>query len=400
MTISRALFLAITALLALSGCAYRNNFPLPRSAALAHSVEADTMRVYVDADGTFYPADWRQACPRRCEPFEKNSSLFIKSAGSDARRLSFRAHILDNQARSLDALARFVGAHPRLFILVHGFNCDEADARASYDRIRDRIAFKPDDGVIEFYWDGLVKVPAKKKLSAAPLSFWRHAVNYSQTAGSRGLRRILALAHGRDIVMISHSRGASVLLSALSNPGYPERFIKRIERLGFTHIDGDRDYLNPPPLPAGAANRIRLLMLAPAIGCVDFIAPDLERRPAKMMNETGCTAVRSLGPDVSFLGYTVNKADNILGKFILPATWYSATDFGYEPKLGDSLMARWSFLRAFPIVAKPHGHAFDCYIADPEFGEMLEQAGVAVNINPKLIPREPCGKDDKPHPKP
>jgi hypothetical protein len=398
MTITRALIIPFLLCSVLAGCAYRNNYPVTQVFPQAPD-DPGVMRVYVDANGTFYPNGWRDKCSATCTKIKRGFSLLTTSLGVT----DYRSHIVADEKRQLAMIADYAAAHPRLFILVHGFNTDEEDARESYGRIRDRMALNPGDGVIEFYWDGLVKLPSKDAFSIAPLAFWKAATGYSQAAGSRGLRRILALAKNRDIFIVSHSRGASVSLSALSNPPYSNGFLTKTERLDFDltdGLDGSPNFLRPAPLPTDTGNRIRLLMLAPAIGCIDFSRADVTRRPARIMEAEGCVDVRPLRPEVTFFGYTLNDKDSVLGKFILPSNWYNATDFGFKPELGMILGERWNVMRAFPIVAKPHGHDFDCYIADPEFGDMLEKAGVPVNPSPTLKPRKPCGKEDKPQRKP
>ena len=394
----RALLAPLFALVLLSGCAYRNNFPITQAFPKA-TEDPSALRVYVDANGTLYPNDWREKCGAACAKIKRGFSLLTTSLAV----ADYRAHILADEKRQLAQITDYAAAHPRLFILIHGFNTDEDDARESYRRIRDRIAFNASDGVIEFYWDGLVKLPSKDAFSVAPLAFWSKATGNSQTAGARGLRRILALAKNRDIFLISHSRGASVALSALSNPPFADGYLTKTERLDFDltdGVDGSPNFLRPAALPANTGNRVRLLTLAPAIGCIDFSRADVTRRPARIMEADGCVDVRPLRSEVTFFGYTLNDKDSVLGKFILPSNWYNATDFGFKPELGVTLGKRWNVLRPFPIITAPHGHDFDCYIADTEFGDMLDQAGITVNPNPKLAPRKPCGKQPKAQRKP
>jgi hypothetical protein len=394
----RALLAPLLALVLLSGCAYRNNFPITQAFPKA-TEDPSALRVYVDANGTFYPNDWREKCGATCAKIKRGFSLLTTSLAA----AEYRAYILADEKRQLVQIADYAAAHPRLFILIHGFNTDEDDARESYRRIRDRIAFNASDGVIEFYWDGLVKLPSKDAFSLAPLAFWSKATGNSQTAGARGLRRILALAKNRDIFLISHSRGASVALSALSNPPFADGYLTKTERLDFDltdGVDGSPNFLRPAALPTDTGNRVRLLTLAPAIGCIDFSRADVTRRPARIMEADGCVDVRPLRSEVTFFGYTLNDKDSVLGKFILPSNWYNATDFGFKPDLGVTLGKRWNVLRPFPIIAAPHGHDFDCYIADTEFADMLDRAGITVNPNPKLAPRKPCGKQPKAQRKP
>jgi hypothetical protein len=378
----RPMLAAAIVMILLSGCAYRNNFPVTQAFPIAPDDSA-TLRIYVDGNGTFFPNKWRERCGATCTKIRRGFSLLQTGFGAP----DYAAHIAAEEKRQLAIVADYMATRRRIFILVHGFNTDEDDARASYNRIRDRIAPQDRDGIIEFYWDGLAKLPSKNAFSLAPLAFWRKATNNSQTAGVRGLRRVLAQATGREIFLISHSRGASVVLSALSNPPFR------------TGVDHSRNFESPAPLPSGSGNRIRLLLLAPAIGCLDFSRVDRGRRPTRKKETAGCVDVRPLRPEVTFFGYTLNPNDRVLSKFVLPSDWYSATDFGFKPKLGAELGARWNVMRAFPI-AKPHGHDFDCYVADPEFGDMLKAADVSLNANPKLGPRKPCTKKETPQRKP
>ena len=378
MLMKNALLAPIFALIMLSGCAYRNNYPVTQAFPVARD-DAASLRIYVDANGTFYPDEWRRQCGAACAKIKRGFSL-VKTGFTAP---GYAAHIATDEKRQLAVVTNYIATHRRIFILIHGFNTDEEDARASYNRIRDRIDLRTSDGIIEFYWDGLAKLPSKDAFSVAPLAFWKKATSHSQTAGVRGLRPILAAAKDRDFVLISHSRGASVALSALSNPPFQNQ------------VDHSRGIQSPAPLPTGAGNRIRLLMLAPAIGCIDFRRVDRVGRPPRATESEGCVDVRPLHPDVTFFGYTLNPKDRILGKFVLPSDWYSATDFGFKPKLGDQLGTLWKSMRGFPI-STPHGHDFDCYIANEEFGAMLSAAGVALNPNTRLKPRKSCaGKTDR-----
>jgi hypothetical protein len=394
----RTLFLAFMAIWILSGCAYRNNYPIKFEYPEVQRDSA-TMRLYVDANGTFFPEGWAPRCAAKCKPLPNGFSLLQSSVNAPQDR----ARIMAEEARQQALAATFMTRHARIFVLVHGFNTDAEDARQSYLRVLDRIALTPSDGVIEFYWDGLVELNQKTPVSVAPLRFWSTAALNSQVGGSRGLRRILALAKRRDLFIISHSRGASVVLSALSNPPYDKGDQARFERRDFDLADaiaGSPGFLNPPPLPRGAGNNIRLLMLAPAVGCIDFSIADIERRRAKDMDAEGCNAIRPLHPDVTFFGHTINPEDSALGKYILPSSWYRATDFGYKSTLSAYFATRWKALESFLIEVNPHGHDFDCYANDLEFGKMLGAAGLTLNPKQSLSPRKPCGRKPKAQPKP
>src|SRR5690606_17943217 len=68
------------------------------------------------------------------------------------------------------------------------------------------------DEIIQFYWDGLT---SQSILGGAKI--WFDATNYSQMAGEFGLRRILNVISNKEVYIISHSRGASVVVSALNS---------------------------------------------------------------------------------------------------------------------------------------------------------------------------------------
>lgn len=70
---------------------------------------------------------------------------------------------------------------------------------------------------------------------------------------------------------MSYSRGASVVLSALSYPAYDPDFREATTRLSYLEPSGSA-YFTPAPL--GPGGPIRVMMLAPAIGAPDFRAPD------------------------------------------------------------------------------------------------------------------------------
>ncbi len=395
----RALMLAVVTLLTQSGCAYRNNYPQSVSFPIVTG-DPEALHLYVDANGTFFPNGWKAKCPGGCKKLKQDFSLLVQSLTAP----TFRSQIVGDEARQLEMTKAYLARHPRIFILVHGFNSDEREIRHSYALVRKRIRLEPGDGIIEFFWDGLVTVPAKRKLNLAPLKFWKDAAVNSQTGGARGLRRILALAQGKTFFLISHSRGASVVLSALSDPPYGAKFVKRMEQRDLDPndgIDGSPGFLTPTPLASGNANQIKILMLAPAIGCIDFQRPEFERRRAQEMSRQKCSNVRPLPPEVNFFGYTVNENDSVLGKFILPSTWYSATDFGYKSDLGDALQMseNWSFMKPYPLKNLSE-HDFDCYAVQNKFGDMLTDADASIDRTPDFPLNPKCGIKPKPQRKP
>jgi esterase/lipase superfamily enzyme len=154
-----------------------------------------------------------------------------------------------------------VASADRVFILIHGFNNDQKEADAAFQLVEQKIEFKEKDAIIWFHWDGLVSPKKGLARSIGAARIWNNATGFSQMAGMYGLRRILNVIHKPEIYIITHSRGASVFLSALSNPPFKQNFID------------DTTWLNikgAEPLDKGNTNAIHALFLAPAIGSIVF----------------------------------------------------------------------------------------------------------------------------------
>jgi hypothetical protein len=170
--------------------------------------------LFVDMNGTFYPDGWRS--------YADGKRLKADSLLNEAvRKPALDGLVAREEARQLADIEAFARSKKRIFILIHGFNSTVEDSEPPFDTIEAQLDLGPDDGVIRFNWDGLTG----KLLGAGKI--WFYATATSQLAGSRGLRRVLARIEGKQIYLISHSRGASVILSALGNPVYTPRFAER-----------------------------------------------------------------------------------------------------------------------------------------------------------------------------
>ena len=384
----------ITALLLLTaGCAYNNNIPYSRTFIATPTTEVK--RVFADSNGTFYPTRWDQAFTPPRKKW-KAGSLLAETLDPAHPNPAFYKLVKADETRQLDELERFMVGRKRLFILVHGINNDEEEARDAYRVIRTTITPRAGDGIIEFYWDGLVTRPPKASLSIAPARFWFDAAAYSKVVGARGLRRILARARDKDIHLISHSRGAAVILSALSDMPQDAGFVRSIEALDFDPDDdvaGNAGFLTPPPL-ADHRNRYRLIFMAAAIGCVDFRVPGYADLPDDGLEPHECKNLRPVPPGVMEIRYTLNPGDPALGKYLLPSKALNPTDFGLKPELGRALARRWPL---FPYcLRQKHGHPFALYVADPELAEMLEASGVKTTTPPAPTPPKSCEENPLP----
>jgi hypothetical protein len=98
----------------------------------------------------------------------------------------------------------------KLVIFIHGFNNDYKKAQETYNEFRKKMNNYP---ILEVYWDGLKKSP--------PLKIWFSALTYSNLAGQIGLRPIInGINKPIDLVFVTHSRGAAVAISTVSDPIY------------------------------------------------------------------------------------------------------------------------------------------------------------------------------------
>ena len=183
------------------------------------------------------------------------------------------------------------GGRP-LLVLIHGCNNTYPEARRSYHLaqlvVRDRLpALWP--VFLEVYWDAL---------SGSPFALWGTARENSGRVGL-GLRRFLSrLDPVIPVRVLTHSRGAAVICSALEGEG---------------------------SLP----DDLRLGLLGPAIGPDELAACASEHRVKRVL-------------------VGINPDDPVLGKGFLPATWFGDTSLGcdvdaftsgVEPAFGGR--ARW-----------------------------------------------------------
>lgn len=359
--LSRAAALGLAVLL--GGC-WSHAYPL-RERFLAPAdldpAAARRAELFVDMNGSFYPDGWRSYADKGKL---KDDSLLNEAV----RKPELAAVLAREEDRQLGDIAAFARDKQRIFILIHGYNSRIKDSEPPFDTIEAQLDLGPQDGVIRFNWDGLTG----ELLGAGKI--WFYATATSQLAGSRGLRRVLAQIEGKQIYLISHSRGASVILSALGNPVYHPGFVARTRKVA-AHWSGDYSaLLTPPPLP-DRRNRIHALMLAPAIGRIDFCD---QSEQAAIDHKEKCGKLRDLGPQLASLRYTVNRGDPVLDKFIGLSGKFNPTDFGLKAEVGAAIereggycgMLGYGFREPEPF------HAFRRYVRHEAFAAMLFDEGI------------------------
>jgi hypothetical protein len=357
----RTLALAPFALLA--GC-WSHSFPQREQFIVGSGIDPATAPVaelFVDPNGTFYPSGWKAHL--RLNGSWRADSLLNDSNDDPA----FRRLIEAEEPRQLAQIAAFGAGKRRLFILVHGYNNTVAQASAPFDAITAKLDLRADDGVVRFYWDGLTGS------GIGGAKTWFNATGNSQLAGSRGLRRVLDQFASSDIYLIGHSRGASVILSALGNPVYDPRFLTATQDVADSWGGGYARFLSPPSL-RDRGNRIRVLVMAPAVDRIDFCdASEQPTDPAPYR----CAKLRPLGAQVLSFRYTVNPKDPVLNKFVGLSRGFNPTGLGLRADVGVALGREYPQMRAYPLDTPVSEHGFGMYVANPAFGRMLADEAIA-----------------------
>jgi Alpha/beta hydrolase of unknown function (DUF900) len=369
----------VAAALFLAGC-YVRNLPLVDQPLPLVEAEIPTARVIVDAEGSFFPERWR---PSRLGPFEVWHAGTL--LGEAERRPELRALLASERTRQLAALRAFLAGKKRVFVFIHGFDNNQRDTELPYGMLAQRIAFEPGDALILFHWDGF-----DGRMIGAPIHFWQAASTSSQMAGTRGLRPVLDLVGpDQQAILISHSRGGTVVLSALSNPRYSRGFVARTRRLPYA---ASARLLDPPPLRPGARN-IHAVMLGAAMGRIDFVVADCP--PGTSLggpaSRRRCDEVRAF-PRLASIDYTLNPCDEVLNKYVGLSRTFNPTDFGLIASVGEALApelaAQGIVLRQHRVV--PHGHIFPLYAADATFTEIMAALGVTARPWPTPPPTRTC----------
>ena len=148
---------------------------------------------------------------------------------------------------------------------MHGFNSTARKSTQNYELAQKFMNINPKtDEIIQFYWDGLTS-----QYILGGVKIWFDATNYSQMAGEFGLRRILNVIKNKEVYIISHSRGASVVVSALNSNAIRDNQKEAVESIHNVTFDSSNELLENN-------NKITCIMLAPAIGVNDFYKADSE----------------------------------------------------------------------------------------------------------------------------
>ena len=219
--------LVLSVLLVISGCAAKHVIPpsdyQTRTLDTAHyepEVMEHTFRVAFDQHGSIYPSDPTHylftIAPHsiKCRFF---SCPWNIHSTYDMTGIQQSYDFIDSHAEYRNALLTKLNASlaetNKLVVFIHGFNNDFDAASENFRLMREKMDME-NITILEVYWDGL-DLPV-------PLFPWAKALTYSNLAGQIGLRSIL---NGIDVsdselAFVTHSRGAGVAVSSISDPVY------------------------------------------------------------------------------------------------------------------------------------------------------------------------------------
>ncbi len=327
----------------LTSCAAIHN--VPESQNPNNFIQPNTTSSFVDQNGNFYPDNWLKTFGKP----PKNAGRRDYSLMKIATEKNDQNQLTNYEDLRLKNVEKRVKNKKRVIIFVHGIDNDYLFSLKNYNKARSSMNINNStDEVMNFYWDGLVN---ESLFGAAKV--WVNATTNSQMAGVFGLRRILNVIHDKDVYLISHSRGASVVLSALVNPSLRESEIKRAQNAH--HID----FTTAETLQENS-NRIYSIMLAPAIGKVDFTLDN--------------DSLKVFTPQLKRMHITINNTDYVLGKGKIGFLSKNlvATDFGYKDDLFNELSKNYNFLEKTDYTGQKT-HEFRDYITNPKFVSILKE---------------------------
>jgi hypothetical protein len=173
----------------------------------------------------------------------------------------------------------------------------------------------------------------------------------------------------REIVIVSYSRGASVVLSALSDPAYDPDFEAARGELSYIQA-ADPNFFQPPPLVSGGP--IRIVMFAPAIGNADFWG-------------RGTQQFRRLPERVVSIRYSINPRDGATSKYGV-ARRFNSTALGADRAAGEQIDCHYRIIQGYSVTSR-FGHGVSNYIADDSFARMFGDSGVPIRGNAEVVER-------------
>ena len=343
----KSIYILLSVLL-LTSCAAVHN--TPKSVQPNVKENPNIMYSFVDQNGNFYPNNWRKTYGEPPQNARKNEYSLQKIATEK----NILAQLEKDENAIIASIQKEAANKKRVFVFVHGFNSTAKKSTQNYELARKYMNIdSKSDQIIQFYWDGLA---AQSLLGGAKI--WFNATNFSQMAGEFGLRRILNVLKNKDIYIISHSRGASVVVSALTSPVLSESNKKEAIEEHNVDFDASKQLLEN-------GNKITCIMLAPAIGVNDFYQEASEKDFCHLSKQ------------VEKIHITINNTDPLLKKYVgFLSKTLKPTDLGFKEDAYNTLCDHYVLFDKTDFSGQKM-HDFDSYIKNPKFKEVLRIYGLA-----------------------
>jgi len=366
---------AITAM-TLSGCGYH--------CTVSPSIRSETVKtssanalVWVDQNGDFYHPDGRDDL----EGLFKQSGKFClakRDLPKDANGPKVDYVRSDRILAVEKYMQESIGDKAPVCILVHGFNNTPSEARDPYNKlVSDMSSRAPNMKFIAFYWDGLTDDGSY----FGALQIWNNSTGFSQMAGMYGLRNTInMLGKERPILILTHSRGASVALSSLSDPPFTQKFIESTT----VPLHGIEVYGADKPALAHESNKIAIGMLAPAIGEIDFCKYELRGRFNNAdMSEDNVKNYRVIPCKEIIIGY--KNTDDTLRKYLGVENKFNATSIGCRTASRERIKSIYNQMTepirvtSIEISNSDTNHGFSTYLMGPGYTKFLDAVTAAVD---------------------
>ena len=344
----------------LSGCAGYHSMP-PQNYSAVAAANPRLIKLVFDQNGNLYPQSPNSAGIPLPEQAPNRNAAFDLATHYSANGVAYDHHATLRAAAAdiQKALAAAPGA--RLVFIIKGFNNSYQENDDEYAWVRQRIFdYNPSGNFVfvQVYWDALFK---GKRSAPAPLAYFGESMTYSNMAGMCGLRPLLELLpDGTRTTFLTHSRGAAVALSAISDPLFDRERVKVACTL--------------PPLRSGKLGDAALVAFAPAIG------------DGHMREEDGSIDLDMYSNLVGFyVGFARNDYATSKTQLGIRLGGYRAGDtrLGSEPAYFD-LIAAGAGGRLQREIFTQTEHDWEAYVAQDRQTRCLFWAG-------RLIDREPEG---------
>lgn len=342
----KLLFLLIANIVLVSCAAVHNT---PKSSNPNVKETPNIYYSFVDQNGNFYPNNWQKTYGRPPQNAKRNEYSLMKIATEKG----IESELITSEKKFLKDVENSVKNKKRVIIFVHGFNSTAKKSTENYKLARSIMNINnTTDEIIQFYWDGLA---SQQLLGGAKI--WFNATNFSQLAGEMGLRRILNTIKNKDVYIISHSRGASVVVSALSASVLNESV--KIETLDEHNVsvENSKNLLENN-------NKIYAIMLAPAIGINDF-------KTEKDIN--GESKFCTFSKQLQSIHITINNTDPLLKKYVgFLSKTLKPTDLGFKDDAYKELCEEFTLFKMTDFSGQK-SHDFDFYIKNQKFKSILKE---------------------------